>query len=79
MYEEGNMLVMEVKSDSSNPYISNKELFIDKQTGKINKLVVQDENQKNLVYILYNEIKINSIKKEEILAFRLRELSANQY
>lgn len=46
MYEEGNMLVMEVKSDSSNPYISNKKLFIDKQTGKINKLVVQDENQK---------------------------------
>ncbi len=79
MYEEGNMLVMEVKSDSSNPYISSKKLFIDKQTGKINKLVVQDENQKNLVYILYNEIKINSIKKEEILAFRLRELSANQY
>ncbi len=37
------------------------------------KLIVQDKNQKNLVYILYKEIEIGSLKKEEVLAFRLQE------
>lgn len=73
MYEENNMLIMEVKLEHENPYISYKKLFIDKTTGKITKLIVQDKNQKNLVYILYNEIKINSIKKEEILAFQIEK------
>ena len=79
MYEENNILVLEVKLDSENPYISYKRLFIDKKTGKITKLIVQDKNQKNIVYILYNEIKINSIKKEEILAFQLEEGKRNLY
>ena len=73
MYEENNMLIMEVKLEHENPYISYKKLFIDKTTGKITKLIVQDKNQKNLVHILYNEIKINSIKKEEILAFQIEK------
>ena len=42
-------------------------------------MIVQDKNQKNLVYILYNEIKINSLKKEEVLAFRLNNFSVAQY
>ncbi len=58
IYEEGNMLVMEIVLEGSNPYVSLKKLFIDKTTSKITKMVVQDKNQKNLVYILYNEIKI---------------------
>lgn len=74
LYEEDSNLIMEVILEQSNPYVSYKKLFIDKKTGKITKLVVQDKNKKNLVYILYNEIKINSLKKEEVLAFRLRNL-----
>ena len=79
LYEEGNQLVMEVTLKADNPYISSKKLFINKDESKITKLVVQDKNQKNLVYILYNEIKINSLKKEEVLAFKLKEVSAKQY
>ena len=79
IYEENNKVIMEVKLKSQNPYVSSKKLVINKQTGNIEKLIVQDKNQKNLVYILYNEIKINSLKKEEILAFRLQDYSIAQY
>lgn len=79
LYEENNHIVMEVVMESDNPYISTKKLFIDKQNNKIARLVVQDKNKKNSVYILYNEIKINSLKKEEVLAFRLKEVSSRQY
>ena len=79
LYEENNMIVMEVTPQNNNQYVSLKKLFIDKITGKITKMIVQDKNQKNLVYILYNEIKINSLKKEEVLAFRLNNFSVAQY
>ena len=79
IYEENNMAIMEVTVSQKSPYISYKKLFIDKTTGKISKLVVQDKNKKNIVYILYNEIKINSIKQQEILAFKLNDISINQY
>ena len=79
LYEENNQIIMEVKLSNENPYVSAKKLVIDKQTGNIQKLIVQDKNQKNLVYILYNEIKINSLKKEEVLAFRLQNYSIAQY
>ncbi len=68
LYDENNMVIMEVTLSQNNPYISYKKLFIDKTTGKILKLIVQDKNQKNIVYILYNEIKINSLKEQELLA-----------
>ena len=56
-----------------------KNYLLIKLVGKIAKLVVQDKNQKKLVYILYNEIKINSLKKEEVLAFKLKEIESKQY
>ena len=79
LYEENNIIIMEVTLHNNNQYVSSKKLFIDKTTGKITKMIVQDKNQKNLVYILYNEIKINSLKKEEVLAFRLNNFSVAQY
>ena len=79
LYEENNQIIMEVELSSSNQYIASKKLVIDKITGSIQKLIVQDKNQKNLVYILYNEIKMNSLKKEEVLAFRLQENNIAQY
>lgn len=79
LYEENNQIIMEVELSNGNPYVASKELVIDKITGAIQKLIVQDKNQKNLVYILYNEIKMNSLKKEEVLAFRLQEDNIAQY
>lgn len=36
-----------------------KKLYLDKKTGKPTKLIVEDNNQKILIYIIYNEIEIN--------------------
>ena len=79
LYEENDQIIMEVTLSGENLYVANKKLIIDKNTGIIQKLIVQDKNKKNLVYILYNEIKINSLKAEEILAFRLQDYSVAQY
>ncbi len=57
---ENNYVIMEVKPNNGNKYISYKKLYIDKNTGNIAKLIIQDINKKNLVYILYNKIEINS-------------------
>ena len=68
--EKENQAIMEVrKQNSKNQYIVNKVLYIDKSTKKPIKMEIKDINQNVLVYILYNEIKMNSTKKEDILAF----------
>ena len=53
-----NEIILEVQKNE-NPYNVIKKLYIEKKTGKIEKLMVQDINQKTLVYILYTEIKIS--------------------
>ena len=61
-YEENEKYVFEIRmnkeDDQFNNYIANKKLTIDKNTGKILSLEVEDTNQKEQVYILYNEIEI---------------------
>ena len=57
LYEQDGEYVLEAKI-GSNKYNENKKLFINKSTGKPTKLLVQDVNEKTVVYILYNEIKI---------------------
>lgn len=69
--EEENMYVMEVTTDNSNQYMYNKILYIDKKTNKPSKMLIQDKNNKTLIYILYNEINFDSLSKEEVLAFQL--------
>lgn len=76
--EEDNQIIMETKvENSTNKYIEYKKLYIDKKTAKPTKLEIQDVNQNMLVYILYKEIKIDSINKEEILAFKLKAINEN--
>lgn len=61
--EENEIITMETKTrNEDNRYIYYKQLFIDKKTGKPTKLLVQDINKKNLIYILYNEITVNGEK-----------------
>lgn len=57
IYEEGNNVIMEVEEKVNN-YTCKKTLYIDKNTVKPSKLLVQDINEENIVYILYNEIEI---------------------
>ena len=62
LYEKNNLYVFEVKINNNNQYMENKILYIDKNTGKPTRLLVEDINEKTLVYILYNEIKINNFE-----------------
>lgn len=71
--EENNEIIMEVRVNK-NKYMMYKKLYIDKQTYNPTKLVIQDENQKNTVYIKYTKIKINDTSKEEVLAFKLKSM-----
>ena len=57
--------------NNTNKYNCYKKLYIDKKTVKPVKMEIEDINKKILVYILYDEIKINSINKDEVLAFKL--------
>jgi len=47
-------------------YFSTKKLYVDANTGLPTKLEINDINQNTLVYILYNEIELNSLKKDKI-------------
>jgi len=74
--ENENEIIMKVKNNGNNKYAVYKTLYVDKKTGNPTKLEVQDMNQSTLVYILYKEIKVNSINKEDIVAFRFENLNS---
>lgn len=63
-FEKDDEIIMKLK-------ISNydKILYIDRKTVLPIKMEIKDNSKKNEVYILYNEVKINSLNKEEIIAF----------
>lgn len=57
--EENDNIIMYTKT--------NKILTLDKKTGNPIKLEIQDMNKNTKIYIIYNEIKLNSTNREEIL------------
>ena len=61
--EDSNNIIMTVDISGSNNYGNVKMLYINKNTGNPDKMLIQDKNQKNMVYILYNEIRINDLSK----------------
>lgn len=61
--EDSENIIMTVNIEESNNYGNVKMLYINKNTGNPEKLLIQDKNQKNVVYILYNEIRINNLDK----------------
>ena len=60
LYEENDEFVLAIEQNS-NKYLFNKKLYISKATGKPTKLLINDINEKTVVYILYNEISINDL------------------
>ena len=58
IYEDNDEIIMEI-NDKNNKYFSNIKLFIDRKSGNPKRMIVQDNNQKNKIYILYKEIIIN--------------------
>ena len=59
--KDSNYVIMTV--NTANNYEKVETLYINKNTGNPEKMIIQDKNQKNMVYILYNEIRINNLSK----------------
>lgn len=77
MKEDEEYIILETKLKNGNRYINSKKLYISKRTGNPSKLEIEDIKQKAVIYILYNEIKINNLQKEDILAFKLEDVYNN--
>ena len=56
--EKNNSIIM--KTSSQDQKISKKILYISKETGKPQKMEIQDTNKKTVIYIQYNEVTVNS-------------------
>lgn len=58
IFEQDNEIIMQVqiKDDSKIKY---KELHLDRKTLKPTKLLIQDNDKNEIIYILYNEIELN--------------------
>lgn len=56
--EKNNSIIM--KTSSQDQKISKKILYISKETGKPEKMEIQDTNKKTVIYIQYNEVTVNS-------------------
>lgn len=69
--EENNQIKMETTARTENNYQQYKILYISKDDGKPVKMEIKDTNKNTVIYIIYNEIKINKIANEKIYAFRL--------
>lgn len=67
--EEEKQIIMKTKSGNENRYTKNKTLYIDRETLQPTKLEIKDNNEKTTVYILYNEVEIDSTNKEDVIAF----------
>ena len=61
IYEEkDNEIIMKTSSNIQNIYIKEKILHIDKKTYNPTQMEIKDNKQKTTIYILYNEVKVNS-------------------
>lgn len=75
--ENENEIILEASAKNGNKYINHKKLYIDKKTSKPTKMEIQDVTQKNTIYILYNEIKINNLQADDVLAFKLSPIESD--
>lgn len=76
-YKKENTVILETEVKSDNKYTAKKRLYINNEKGKIEKMEIEDKTQDIRIYILYNEIEINELEKEEIAAFSINEIKTN--
>ena len=60
--EKDSEIIMKTSSNISDIYLQEKILHIDKQTYNPTQMEIKDNKQKTTIYILYNEVKVNSTK-----------------
>ena len=58
--EKDTEIIMKTGSNIQNIYIKEKILHIDKKTYNPTQMEIKDNKQKTTIYILYNEVKVNS-------------------
>lgn len=73
--EENNEIIMQTTCKNENNYQKYQKLYVSKETGKPTKMEIKDTNQNTIIYIIYNEIKINKISNEKVYAFRLFDIT----
>ena len=66
--EKNNEIILISKNKSNNKYVKIKKLYIDKNTGNPTKMEIKDDNKNTTIYILYNEVNLNS-NQQSIVAF----------
>ena len=60
-YEEKDTeIIMKASSNIENIYVQEKILHIDKKTMNPTQMEIKDNQKKTTIYILYNEVKVNS-------------------
>lgn len=65
-YENDKEVILETLVKNNNKYRTIKRLYISKETNLPTKMEIRDNAQNTLVYILYNEIEINKLEKEQM-------------
>ena len=60
-YEKDNQLILETVDNSNNKNSKHKTLYIDKNTANPTKMEIKDTNKNSSIYIIYNEVKVNSL------------------
>lgn len=60
--EKDTEILMKTSSNVQNIYTQEKILHIDKKTYNPTQMEIKDNKQKTTIYILYNEVKVNSTK-----------------
>ena len=59
--ENDEEIILKTNSNADNNYIQEKTLHISKQTYNPTEMEIKDNKQNTTIYILYNEVKLNSI------------------
>ena len=72
--ENDEFIILETNVENENKYTSSKKLYINKEEGKIEKMEINDRTKSTRIYILYNEIELNTLPKKEIVAFSIRTI-----
>ena len=60
--EKNDEIIITVELKNGNKYIAYKKLYVSKNTGNPIRMEIQNISQKEVIYILYNEIKINNLR-----------------
>ena len=59
--EKNNELILETVDNSNNKNPKHKKLYIDRKTANPIKMEIKDTNKNSTIYIIYNEVKVNSL------------------